>query len=337
MSKTNPNDPLRLSIPSKGRLSDDSLSLMRSCGMDIEKPNPRQYQATIRGLDDLIVLFQRPGDIVSSVRDGSVDFGIAGLDLVEERRGSENDILIVHDNLKFGRCSLALAVPESWGPITSLASVRTRVSEQMRPLRVATKFPNLTKEFLDQHSIDNVMVYAEGTLETAPTIGYADVISDLVSSGQTLRDNRLQTVADGLILKSQAVLIANRPSLRLNPKAMQIARYLLEYFEAYLQGSNNLAIFANMRGSSPETIADLIFKNTSVAGLQGPTISRVYVSEKDVNWYAVHIIVEKHELYKTISELRAIGGSGVVVLPISYIFDEVPPRYTAMLKALDED
>jgi ATP phosphoribosyltransferase len=335
MSKLNQNDPLRLSIPSKGRLSDDSIALMRSCGMDIEKPNPRQYQATIRGLEELIVLFQRPGDIVSSVRDGSVDFGIAGLDLVEERRGNENEILVLHDDLKFGRCSLALAVPENWGLPVDLARLRSKADEHGRPLRVATKFPNLTKQFLDMQRVDNVMVYAEGTLETAPTIGYADIISDLVSSGQTLRDNRLQTVSDGQILKSQAVLIANKASLRANPKAMHIARFLLEYFEAYLQGDNNLAIFANMRGSSPETIADLIFNQTSIAGLQGPTISRVYVREQDSNWFAVHIIVEKRELYKTISELRAIGGSGVVVLPISYIFDEEPPRYTAMIRALE--
>ena len=335
MSNKNLNNPLRLSIPSKGRLSEDSLALMRSCGMYVEKPNPRQYQATIRDLEDLIVIFQRPGDIVSSVRDGSVDFGIAGLDLVEERRGSENEILVLHDDLKFGRCSLALAVPESWGGRTDLAGLRKKVEEQGRPFRVATKFPNLTKIFLDTNRIENVMVYAEGTLETAPTIGYADLISDLVSSGQTLRDNRLQTVSDGLILKSQAVLIANRASLKTNQKAMEIARFLLEYFEAHLQADNNLAIFANMRGASPETIADLIFNKTGVGGLQGPTISRVYVREMESNWFAVHIIVGTRELYKTISELRAIGGSGVVVLPISYIFDEEPPRYTAMLKALN--
>ena len=86
-----------------------------------------------------------------------------------------------------------------------------------------------------------------------------------------------------------------------------------------------------MRGSSPEEIAELIFNQTTIAGLQGPTISRVVVREQDQNWYAVNVIVHRAELFQAVNELRAIGGSGVVVMPVTYIFEEEPPRYTAML------
>ena len=111
-----------------------------------------------------------------------------------------------------------------------------------------------------------------------------------------------------------------------------MARTLLEFFEAHLRASENLAIFANMRGESPEAIAELIFAHCSVKGLQGPTISRVIVQNPETNWYAVNIIVPRVQIFQTITELRAIGGSGVVVMPVTYIFDEEPPRYMAMLE-----
>lgn len=181
-----------------------------------------------------------------------------------------------------------------------------------------------------------MLISAEGTLETAPAIGYADIISDLVSSGQTLRDNRLRPLTDGVIQPSQAALIANRASLQRSPEALQIARQLLEYIEAYLRARDEVAIFANMRGTSPEELAARIFTQPTIAGLQGPTISRVIVRSGDPNWYAVNVIVPRSRLFQAISELRAIGGSGVVVVPVNYIFEEEPPRYTAMLKALAE-
>jgi ATP phosphoribosyltransferase len=178
------------------------------------------------------------------------------------------------------------------------------------------------------------LISAEGTLETAPSIGYADLIADLVSSGQTLRDNRLRPLADGAILPSQAALIANRASLLAQSRAMQIARYLLETIEAYLRASENVAVFANIRGESPEAIAGRIFAQQTIGGLQGPTISRVVVREGDARWFDVNIVVRKDQLFAAVNELRAIGGSGVVVMPVMYIFEEEPPRYKAMLEAL---
>lgn len=329
-----PTPLVRLSLPSKGRLSEDSMLFLNDCGLHVDKPNPRQYQARIRSLPELMVLFQRPGDIVVSVRDGSVEFGITGMDVIAERQGDNGDLLILHDSLNFGYCALTLAVPESWEDVVDVTSLRQRTQAFDRPLRVATKYPNLTSRFLNIHDIPHTLIAAEGTLETIPAIGYADVISDLVSSGQTLRDNRLRPLPDGVIQPSQAALIANQQALKQNPHALRIARYLLEFFDAHLRASDNLALFANMRGPSPEAIAERIFSQLTISGLQGPTISKVIVREDDPNWYAVNIIVRRSEIFQAISELRAIGGSGVVVLPVTYIFDEEPPRYKAMLQAL---
>ena len=326
--------PMRLSLPSKGRLSDDSLYFLNDCGLRVDKPNPRQYQAHIRALPELLVLFQRPGDIVVSVRDGSVEFGITGLDVVHEHKGENGDVLILHDALNFGQCTLSLAVPEHWEAVLNIDDLRVYTNNLDRPLKVATKYPFLTGRFLNERSIPHTLISAEGTLETAPAIGYADIISDLVSSGQTLRDNRLRTLVDGSILTSQAALIANRAALKSNPQVLKVARNLLEFFEAHLVAAENLAIFANIRGASSEMISEQIFSKMTISGLQGPTISRVFVRQQDPNWYAVNIIVHRNELFQAINELRSIGGSGVVVLPVSYIFDEEPERYKAMLEVL---
>lgn len=325
---------VRISLPSKGRLCDDALEFLSACGLKVYKPNPRQYEAQIPALPELTVLFQRPADIVVSVRDGSVDFGITGIDVLEERRGENGQVLVLHDSLGFGHCALSLAVPESWDDVQDVASLARRAAHMDRPLRVATKYPVLTGRFLNNCGISSTLISAEGTLETAPSIGYADMISDLVSSGQTLRDNRLKPLSDGVIQTSQAALIANRETLKTNPRALKVAGQLLEFFEAHLRASDNLAIFANMRGPSPEEIAQRIFSQPAIAGLQGPTISRVVVREQDPNWYAVNIIVPRSKLFQAITELRSIGGSGVVVMPVTYIFEEEPPRYMAMLQAL---
>jgi ATP phosphoribosyltransferase len=325
---------LRLSLPSKGRLESDTLDFLSAAGLRVFKPNPRQYQAEVPAIPELGVIFQRPGDIVVSVRQGSVDFGITGIDVIEEKRGGNGDILILHNDLGFGYCALTLAVPESWEQVMDMSSLKNYSGKLERPLRVATKFPALTERFLNQENIPHTLISAEGTLETAPTIGYADIISDLVSSGQTLKDNRLRALSDGVIQPSQAALIANRKALQTNPNALEMARRLLEYIEAHLRAEENLLVVANMRGENPEVIAQRMFTETTVGGLQGPTISPVIVRDAKQKWFSVSIVVRRMDLSRAITELRNIGGSGIIVSPVTYIFEEEPPRYKAMLKAL---
>jgi len=325
---------LRLSLPSKGRLMDDSLDFLAKCGLSVQKLNPRQYQAEVPALPELGIIFQRPGDIVVSVRQGSVDFGITGIDVLEEKRGEDGEIIVLHEELGYGGCALMLAVPEAWTDVINIPSLKKYAATLNRPLRVATKFPVLTERFLNAQNLPHTLIAAEGTLETAPTIGYADIISDLVSSGQTLQDNRLRALPDGVIQVSQAALIANRKALQTNPDVLEMARRLLEYIEAHLRAKENLLVIANMRGRSPEAIASRMFTQTSVGGLQGPTISPIVTRESNQGWYSVSIVVQRSRLPQAISELRNIGGSGIIVSPVTYIFEEEPPRYTAMLAAL---
>jgi ATP phosphoribosyltransferase len=327
---------IRLALPSKGRLAEEALELLANSGLQVYKPNPRQYMATIPSLPEVTVLFQRAGDIAVSIRDGAVDFGITGWDMVAEN-STNGEVLTLLPHLGFGFCSLNVIVPEDWKEVREMDDLKIFQENFNRPLRVATKFPNCTKTFLEQHELDSVqLISAEGTLEIAPTIGYTDLIVDLVSSGTTLRDNRLRAIEDGRILESQACLIANRATLINNADVLSVARQLIEFIVAHLRAVENVAIFANMRGESPESIGKKMFTQDVIGGLQGPTISSI-ITQDGSSWYAVNIVVRKDQLAEAISELRAVGGSGVIVTPVNYIFEEEPEEYKQMLRALKQD
>jgi ATP phosphoribosyltransferase len=325
---------IRLALPSKGRLAEDTLNLLSKAGLQVYKPNPRQFQAAIPALPGLSVLFQRAGDIALSVHDGTVDFGITGWDMVSEQGGLEEQVLPLHRELGYGHCTLNVIVPETWETVNSMTDLKRRQKHDSSPLRVATKFPRLTQQFFLENGLKDVdLISAEGTLEIAPLIGHTDLIVDLVSTGTTMRANHLKPLVDGEILASQACLIANREALEKGAKALETARQLLEFIVAHLRAQNNLALYANMRGQSPEDIAAQMRTQQVISGLQGPTISRV-ITEKNGGWYAVHIVVRKDQLAQAIRELRAIGGSGVVVTSVKYIFEEEPAAYRSMLEAL---
>ena len=332
---------IRLALPSKGILQDAALEFLEACGLRVYRPNPRQYAATIPALPQVTVIFQRPGDIVTSVQQGSVEFGITGYDVLAEKGGNgDGAVLTIHDALGFGPCSLNLAAPEDAPPraVSDLPGWAAELADAGRPLRVATKFPRLTADFLDSHNVRPYrLVAVEGTLEIAPAIGNADLICDLVSSGVTLRDNHLRALAGGVVLRSQAVLIANRAALGQQPAALAVARHLLEYIEAHLRARDSYLITANVRGESAEAIGRRMFDHTTLGGLQGPTVAPVVARahlRAEGGWYAVNIVVRKERLFDAVGELRAIGGSGVVVVPCAYIFEEEPERYRAMTEQL---
>ena len=329
-----PERKIRISLPSKGSLGEKSKELLANVGFRVYSPNPRQYKATIPRFPDVEVIFQRPGDIVHSVRDGSVDFGITGRDIFLEKKGANGQILELHKSLGFANCTLNVITPKSWSEIGSVSDLPKMMDELGRSLKIASKFPNLTRQFFDgRGAFEFELIAAEGALEIAPTVGYADLIVDIVSTGTTLRDNQLKMLEGGELLCSQACLIANKRRLKENDTVREIAVQLLEVLSAYLRADDKLAVFANIRGESPEDVAEKIFSQKVIGGLQGPTISQVITRDRE-NWYAVHLIVSKATLHEAVLELRAVGGSGVVVSDVNYIFEEEPEELKAMFAAL---
>lgn len=329
---------IRLGLPSKGRLQQDSLELLNACDLKVTQRNSRQYIAEIKALPHVEVWFQRPADIVRQVRDGTVAFGIAGYDMVAEYGGSQNQIVIIHDALDFGHCTLEVIVPERWTHVNTIAELaaHARTLPAEAPLRVVSKFERMTTAFLAENSIPFRPLHADGALEAAPNMGTADVIVDLVQTGLTLQENRLKRIEGGRILSSQAVFFGNRKILQSNPDALATAHLLLERFEAHLRAAQHYNIIANVRGKSPEAVARKIHQYPVLSGLQGPTISPVYPKSptQSERWFAISLVVHRAELQTAIEQLRTIGGSGVVVLPALFIFEEEPERWTQLKKQL---
>ena len=213
---------LRIALPSKG-MEDDTLRFLSNCGLTVDRSNPRQYRASMRGLPSgpVDVVFQRVTDVFDEVDQGTVDLGITGYDIVAEHRSEEDDVVVVHGELNYQKCALVLAVPEGWLDVTSvsdLAEVAAELRAGGHELRVATKYTNLTRQFLYDRGVTYFrLVEVTGALEAAPSLDTADIICDLTSSGVTLRENRLKTIVGGTVVASQACLIGNRGALKSDP------------------------------------------------------------------------------------------------------------------------
>jgi ATP phosphoribosyltransferase len=323
----NKSQRVKLAIPSKGRMEIETQEFLRSCGFNIQRNN-RQYISCIERPINLQLIYQRQVDIIRGVLNGSLEMGIVGYDLVlEYLPKNDKELIIIHDALNFGKCTLELAIPENWSE-TSIGEIK----QKRELIRVATKFPKLTKQFLNAFNLSYELIQGNGSLEVYPELGYSDIIVDLVSTGQTLKVNRLKKIKGGQIMCSEAVLIGNRTALK-NNTILAIARELIEYIEAHLRAQRFVSVFVNMRGNSREEIAEAIFSKEGLEGLQGPTISPVFTKSRE-KMFAIHVIVEKERLQEAISNLRAIGGSGVVVAPTLYIFEEEPLRFRKLLKNL---
>lgn len=334
-------DEIRLGLPSKGRMASDTLDLLKDCQLSVRQSNPRQYVAQIPQLPTLEVWFQRPKDIVRKLLSGDLDLGIVGLDTLSEYGQENEDLITVHDALEYGDCRLSLAIPkygifENINSLKELAQMPQWTAE--KPLRVATGFTYLGPKFMKENGLKHVTFStADGALEAAPAMGIADAILDLVSSGTTLRENNLKELVGGVVLESQAILVASKKSLTSRKGVLDTTHEILERLEAHLRAVGQFTVTANMRGNSAEEVAERILSQSSLSGLQGPTVSPVFAKgdgKITAGYYAIVICVPKKALYKSVQQLRAIGGSGVLISPLTYIFDEETPRWRKLLSEL---
>ncbi len=334
-------DKLILALPSKGRLGDDSESFFGRAGLRIYKPNRRQYTATIPNLPQAEVVYQRPRDILGKVGEGRVDIGITGYDIVAEYGGEIEDVIII-DQLGFGRCELLLAVPDSWIDVTSiadLADLSLRHHARGKQLRIATKYGNLTKGFMYRQGISQfLLVHADGAMEAAPRMGYADMIADLSETGTTLRENHLRPIDGGALLASQAVLIGNRRSLRESSAKLETLREMIELIEAHRRASRFVSLRANIRGESLADVQGRILANPALSGSKGPGVVAVAsppgVTEK---WFETNLLTPADLIHKTMRHLRDLGGTDIIVMRPNYVFDEKSETYERFESLLSSD
>ncbi len=331
---------LILALPSKGAIAEPTENFLKDCGLKVNRLNPRQYTGTIGMLPDIEVLYQRVTDIVYKVADGTATFGISGLDVVYEH--PHDDLIVIHNALGYGHCSLVVAVPEAWVDVENmgdLAEIALDFRENKgRNLRIATKYTGLTRQFLHRHQIHHfTLVNAEGSIEAAPTIGYADIIVDLTQTGTTLRENHLKQIEDGTVIEAQSCLIGNRRILKQHPAALPTVRVMCEYIDAALTARNFYQLTVDVRGESAEAVTALIAQNPLTRGLLGPTVAPIYSTHRgDSNgtWYTVTIGIGQKNLLPAIEYLRLIGGTNATALPVRYIFMEQSETYQKLLEML---
>ncbi len=281
---------LKLAVPNKGRLNERTMDVLRQAGLDIENGAERKLYASVKNGGDMSVLFLRAQDIVRFVHSGAVDMGITGWDIVLET-DLEVEKLI---DLGYGRCRLSVAVPEAMG-ITSAADIPDGST-------VATSFPHMAGKYFAGLGKNVNIITVSGAAEVTPHLGVADVIVDLVSSGSTLKTNKLIEIA--VIAESQAVLVASKKSLPTKETEM---RELASAIESVLAAEDKRYLMADV----PVDMLDEA--RGFLPGVAGPTVMNIAGREDIV---AIHVVVDKSLIYDSVNRLKRIGATGILIVPI---------------------
>jgi len=206
-------DLITIGLPSKGRLKDKSISFFNDKGLKIlQSKKQRNYFGNIKNKSNIKIIFLHAKEIIQRLGDGTLDIGLSGLDLLKESDKNLQSKINVRKKLDFGHANLVIAVPDDWIDVQTIADLE-EISFDLRSkrnarLRVATKYPNLTNNFLNSKGVTQYkLVPSLGATETYPFIGSSEIITDITSTGKTLADNNLRVLKDGLILSSTACLM----------------------------------------------------------------------------------------------------------------------------------
>lgn len=277
---------LRIAIQKSGRLNEDSLRMIKDCGISIDNGKD-QLKASARNFP-LEVFYLRNGDIPQYLRDGVVDIAIIGENVLIEKG---EDISFV-ERLGFSKCKVSLAVPKDVDyPGMTYFSNR----------RIATSYPNTVKKYLSENGIEPEIHLINGSVEIAPNIGLADGICDIVSSGSTLFKNNLKEVE--VLLTSEAVLAV---SPMISDEAQQFLDKLQFRIKSVLKGRNSKYVLLNAPNDKLEAIINVL------PGMRSPTVLPL----AQEGWSSVHSVIDKNQFWEIIDELKEKGAEGILVCPI---------------------
>jgi ATP phosphoribosyltransferase len=277
---------LKIAIQKSGRLYDESVKLLKECGIDLNNGN--KQLKTIASNFPIEVYFLRDDDIPQYVYDGVADIGIVGENVWLEKT---KDIELVY-RLGFGKCRLSIAVPKS---------VQYNSSNDLEGLKIATSYAVILQQYLTKNNITAEIHEISGSVEIAPGIGLADAICDLVSSGSTLFTNGLKEVE--VILKSEAVLVANK---NLSAENKEILEKLLLRINAVKTAKNNKYILLNAPNHQLKNIFALL------PGMKSPTV----VTLAEEGWSSVQSVVKENDFWEVIEKLKQFEAEGIIVIPI---------------------
>jgi len=277
---------LRIAVQAKGRLYDETMSLLTESGIKLES-GKRLLLIPARNFP-IEVLFLRDDDIPQSVADGVADIGIVGENEYEEKNKKVNLV----KRLGFSKCRLSLAIPkevEYIGPTWLNGKV------------IATSYPEILNKYLKKNNIAADTHIITGSVEVAPSIGLADAIFDIVSSGSTLVTNHLKEVE--VVMKSEALLISN-PHLSEEKKA--VLDELLFRIEAVQMAEDKKYVLMNVPSENLEKIIEVL------PGMKSPTIMPLAKE----GWNSLHVVIEEKRFWDIIGKLKSLGAEGILVLPI---------------------
>jgi ATP phosphoribosyltransferase len=282
---------LRIALPNKGRLSDETRELLENAGLGVRTGSPRALTASLGG--EFEALFVRAQDIPEFVADGAANVGVTGFDLVRESaRALETQL-----DLGFGRCRLVLAAKEDSG-VQAIADLAPGA-------RVATSFPKLTAEFLAARGAQVEIVPVSGAAEIAPHLGIADVVVDLTSTGSTLRVNGLREIET--LLESTARLVSRPGAGTGDAPGARALRELVVALGSVLRARGQRYVMANVPREALDHVRRVL------PGLNGPTVTEVLDGGRFV---AVHAVVPADALHRTIADLKGLGAEGILVTRI---------------------
>ena len=277
---------LKIAIQKSGRLNQDSLQILKECGVSIDNGKD-QLKASSSNFP-IEVFYLRNGDIPQYLKDGVVDAAVIGENLlVEKGEGIE-----FVEKLGFSKCRVSLAIPknENYNGINYFQNKK-----------IATSYPETVKKFLKENNIDAQLHIINGSVEIAPNIGLADGICDIVSSGSTLFKNNLKEVE--VLQKSEAVLAVS-------PKIKQEQKEILEKLQfriqSVLKGRNSKYVLLNAPNDKLKKIIDIL------PGMRSPTVLPL----AEEGWSSVHSVLNKNEFWEIIDELKINGAEGILVCPI---------------------
>ena len=205
--------------------------------------------------------------------------------------------------------------------MADLADLSLRHHERGKQVRIATKYGNLTKGFMYHQGISQfLLVHADGAMEAAPRMGYADMIADLSETGTTLRENQLRPIDGGTIIASQAVLIGNRRTLRESPAKLETLREMIELIEAHRRARRFVSLRANIRGESVGDVQRRILANPALSGSKGPGVVEVASPKGTTDkWFETNLLVPSDLIHKTMQHLRDLGGTDIIVTRPNYV------------------
>jgi ATP phosphoribosyltransferase len=277
---------LRIAIQKSGRLYEDSVQLLKECGIDLR--NVKDRLKTESDNFPLEIFFLRDDDIPQYVEDGVADIGIVGENVLYEK---DKKATIV-EKLGFGKCRLSVAIPR----IQQYEGVQS-----LEGKRIATSYPFLVNQFLAKNNVKAEIHEISGSVEIAPGIGLADVVADLVSSGSTLLMNGLKEVE--VLLQSQAVLIRNN---NLNAEQQKLVEKLVFRIRAVKKAKHNKYILLNAPNDKVKEIISLL------PGMKSPTVLPL----AEAGWSSVHSVLSEDTFWDIIEQLKAAGAQGILVVPI---------------------